>query len=152
MSEQDYGPYLGQDSYCRFNASRVTAHVDAFVRVPTGDVEALETAIAEHGPTAVNFDASHRSLLFYDYGVYKVRARLIIERCTKIGRQSFDRKGTARVLSYAAGRVGLLGVQAVVSVNLCKCFTNGPVKTDSERFPLYTGLRRWQDSPGVSLG
>lgn len=69
-SEFSYGPYLGQDGYCHFNASDVAAKIDGYVNVTSGSEEMLRIAIATHGPTAVGIDASHKSLSFYADGVY----------------------------------------------------------------------------------
>ena len=69
-SEFAYGPYLGMNGYCHFNASDVAAKIDGYVNVTSGSEEMLKVAIVTHGPTAVGIDASHKSFTFYSDGVY----------------------------------------------------------------------------------
>jgi len=70
-TEDSYGPYLGQDGYCRVNQSEIGLTISGFVNVqPSGDVDALRMAIAANGPVSVAIDASHKSLSFYSSGVY----------------------------------------------------------------------------------
>lgn len=59
-----------QDGYCHVNKVSVTAKVESYVNVTSGDVEALRQALAAHGPAQVSIDASHRSFSFYSNGVY----------------------------------------------------------------------------------
>lgn len=69
-SEEDYGPYLAVDGYCKVKNVSATAQMTGFVNVTAGDLDALKAAIAAHGPVSVSIDASHRSLSFYANGVY----------------------------------------------------------------------------------
>jgi len=69
-TEDSYGPYLGQDSYCRLNQSTMGLKISGFVNVTSGDLGALKVAIAARGPVSVAIDASHKSLSFYSNGVY----------------------------------------------------------------------------------
>jgi len=69
-TEDSYGPYLGQDSYCHVNQSTMGLKIKGWVNVTSGDIEALRVAIAWKGPVSVAIDASHRSLSFYSNGVY----------------------------------------------------------------------------------
>ena len=46
MSELNYGPYLGQDAYCRYNKSQVSAVIKSYVNVTSGDAQALKMALA----------------------------------------------------------------------------------------------------------
>ncbi|XP_028674260.1 digestive cysteine proteinase 2-like [Erpetoichthys calabaricus] len=67
---ESYGPYMGQNGYCHFNQSEMTAKVKSYTNVTSGDLEALKTAIFKNGPVAVSIDASHKSFVFYSNGVY----------------------------------------------------------------------------------
>lgn len=69
-TEDSYGPYLGQDSYCHVNQSTMGLKIKGWVNVTSGDVEGLKVAIAWKGPVSVAIDASHKSLSFYSNGVY----------------------------------------------------------------------------------
>jgi len=69
-SEDDYGPYLGNDGFCHFNETRPSFQISGYVNVTSGDQNALRVAIAKHGPVSIGIDASHRSLSFYSSGVY----------------------------------------------------------------------------------
>ncbi|ELT93269.1 hypothetical protein CAPTEDRAFT_181131 [Capitella teleta] len=69
-SEEDYGAYLAQDSYCHIaNVSNTIATISSYVNV-TSTTEGLRAAIAFKGPISVGIDASHKSLSFYANGVY----------------------------------------------------------------------------------
>ena len=52
------------------NASQLTAHIQSYTNVTSGDAEALKVALFKNGPAAVSIDASHRSFVFYSHGVY----------------------------------------------------------------------------------
>lgn len=69
-SEDDYGPYLGNDAYCHIKDTKPAFSIAGYVNVTSGDADALKVAIAKHGPISVGIDASHRSLSFYSSGVY----------------------------------------------------------------------------------
>ncbi|CAH1773564.1 unnamed protein product [Owenia fusiformis] len=69
-TEDDYGPYMGQDGMCRSRNVTSTVKVTNYVNVTSGDEAALKMAIAKHGPISVAIDASHKSLSFYANGVY----------------------------------------------------------------------------------
>ncbi|XP_074642740.1 digestive cysteine proteinase 1-like [Tubulanus polymorphus] len=69
-SEESYGPYLAQDSFCHSKTVPVTAKITGYVNVTSFDLTALKVAIANHGPISVGIDASHKSLSFYANGVY----------------------------------------------------------------------------------
>lgn len=52
------------------NASELTAHIQSYTNVTSGDEDALKLALFKNGPVAVSIDASHRSFVFYSNGVY----------------------------------------------------------------------------------
>jgi len=69
-TEDEYGPYLGQDGYCHVNNVTLTAKITGWVNVTSGDEAALQLAVVKHGPISVAIDASHRTFSFYSNGVY----------------------------------------------------------------------------------
>merc|ERR1719244_2044912 len=69
-TEDSYGPYLGQDGYCRADKATVGLKIKGWVNVTSGSTEALKVAIASRGPVSVAIDAGHKSLSFYSHGVY----------------------------------------------------------------------------------
>jgi len=69
-TEEEYGPYLGQDGYCHANNVSLVAKISGWVNVTSGDEDALRLAIFKHGPISVAIDASHRTFSFYSNGVY----------------------------------------------------------------------------------
>ena len=62
--------FFGQNGFCHYNASQLTARMQSYTNVTSGDGEALKLALFKHGPVAVSIDASHRSFVFYSHGVY----------------------------------------------------------------------------------
>lgn len=69
-TEEDYGPYLGQDGYCHVEKVPKVAKIKAWYNVTDNDENALRLAIFKHGPVSVAIDASHRTFSFYSNGVY----------------------------------------------------------------------------------
>ncbi|XP_077193882.1 digestive cysteine proteinase 1-like [Paroedura picta] len=69
-STESYGPYMGQNGYCHYNRSELTAQVSGYFTVDSGDATVLKAALYKHGPVAVNLDASHKSFAFYANGIY----------------------------------------------------------------------------------
>uniref|UniRef100_A0A8D8U3N5 Counting factor associated protein D n=1 Tax=Cacopsylla melanoneura TaxID=428564 RepID=A0A8D8U3N5_9HEMI len=69
-TEDDYGPYLGQDGYCHIQNTTITAPITGFVNVTPNSEDALKLALAKHGPISVAIDASQKSFSFYSNGVY----------------------------------------------------------------------------------
>ncbi|XP_067399459.1 digestive cysteine proteinase 1-like [Emydura macquarii macquarii] len=69
-SAESYGPYIGQNGYCRYNASQLLARLTGYVNIPPGNVTAMKAAVFKRGPVAVSIDASAKSFLFYASGVY----------------------------------------------------------------------------------
>lgn len=65
-----YGPYLQADGYCHFNNATVGAVVTGYVNVTPFDAVALKTALVNEGPISIAIDAGHKSLVFYDHGLY----------------------------------------------------------------------------------
>ncbi|XP_066249784.1 digestive cysteine proteinase 2 [Euwallacea similis] len=69
-TEEDYGPYLGQDGYCHAEKVPKVAPINAWYNVTSGDENALRLAIFKHGPVSVAIDASQKTFSFYSNGVY----------------------------------------------------------------------------------
>ncbi|XP_074042296.1 digestive cysteine proteinase 1 [Leptinotarsa decemlineata] len=69
-TEEDYGPYLGQDGYCHADKVSKVAKITGWVNVTTNNENALRLALVNHGPISVAIDASHRTFSFYSNGVY----------------------------------------------------------------------------------
>lgn len=67
---ETYGAYMGMNGFCHLNTSQLTARVQSYTNVTSGDEEALKLALFKNGPVAVSIDASHRSFVFYSHGVY----------------------------------------------------------------------------------
>ncbi|XP_023687880.1 digestive cysteine proteinase 1-like [Paramormyrops kingsleyae] len=67
---ESYGAYMGMNGMCHYNESEMTARVQGYVNVTSGDADALKVALFKQGPVAVSIDASHRSFVFYSHGVY----------------------------------------------------------------------------------
>eukprot|EP00062_Callorhinchus_milii_P009980 gi/632954830/ref/XP_007893169.1/ PREDICTED: digestive cysteine proteinase 1-like [Callorhinchus milii] len=67
---ESYGPYLGENGFCHYNDSTMTAKVKYYTSVTTGNSEELKMAIFKNGPVSVGIDAAHRSFRFYSSGVY----------------------------------------------------------------------------------
>lgn len=68
--EDEYGGYLGQDSFCHVKDVKLVAPITGYVNVTTNDLDALKLAIVKKGPISVAIDASHKSFSFYSHGVY----------------------------------------------------------------------------------
>ncbi|SPP76476.1 digestive cysteine proteinase 1 [Drosophila guanche] len=69
-TEEEYGPYLGQDGYCRINNVTLVAPIKGFVNVTSNDPNAFKLALLKHGPLSVAIDASPKTFSFYSNGVY----------------------------------------------------------------------------------
>ncbi|XP_016974481.1 digestive cysteine proteinase 1 [Drosophila rhopaloa] len=69
-TEEEYGPYLGQDGYCHINNVTLVAPIKGFVNVTSNDPNAFKLALLKHGPLSVAIDASPRTFSFYSHGVY----------------------------------------------------------------------------------
>ncbi|MGH0130111.1 UNVERIFIED_CONTAM: hypothetical protein FKN15_006172 [Acipenser sinensis] len=67
---ESYRPYLGQNGFCHYNQSQLSAKVKSYTNVTSGDLEALKLDIFKNGPVAVSIDAAHKSFLFYSSWVY----------------------------------------------------------------------------------
>ncbi|XP_055732470.1 digestive cysteine proteinase 1-like isoform X2 [Salvelinus fontinalis] len=67
---ETYGSYMGMNGLCHVNTSQLTARVQSYTNVTSGDAEALKVALFKHGPVAISIDAGHRSFVFYSHGVY----------------------------------------------------------------------------------
>ncbi|XP_056012698.1 procathepsin L-like [Ostrea edulis] len=69
-TEESY-PYLGKDkNTCQYRPSEVGATCQGFVKVPAGDEQSLQKAVASVGPVTVCIDASKQSFHLYKEGVY----------------------------------------------------------------------------------
>lgn len=69
-TEEEYGPYLGQDGYCHVKNISVVAPITGFVNVTSGDENAFKVALFKKGPLSVAIDASRRTFTFYSHGVF----------------------------------------------------------------------------------
>ncbi|XP_018328843.1 digestive cysteine proteinase 1 [Agrilus planipennis] len=69
-TEEEYGPYLGQDGYCHVQNVSLIAPITGYVNVTPNEINALRLAIVKHGPISVSIDAGHRTFSFYSNGVY----------------------------------------------------------------------------------
>ncbi|XP_038822665.1 digestive cysteine proteinase 1 [Salvelinus namaycush] len=67
---ETYGSYMGMNGLCHVNTSQLTARVQSYTNVTSGDAKALKVALFKHGPVAISIDAGHRSFVFYSHGVY----------------------------------------------------------------------------------
>jgi cathepsin L len=67
-TEKSY-PYTAEDGSCKFKPANVAATVTSFRDIPTGDENALQSAVAQQ-PVSVAIDASQSSFQFYSSGVY----------------------------------------------------------------------------------
>lgn len=69
-TEEEYGPYLGQDGYCHIANTSMVAKITGWVNVTPNKEEALKMAMLKHGPISVAIDASKRTFSFYSNGVF----------------------------------------------------------------------------------
>ncbi|ALC43483.1 26-29-p [Drosophila busckii] len=69
-TEEEYGPYLGQDGMCHVNNVTLVAPIKGFVNVTSNDPNAFKLALLKHGPISVAIDASPKTFSFYSHGVY----------------------------------------------------------------------------------
>lgn len=69
-SETGYPYYTRELGYCYYNAQYNTATDTGFVDLPSGDENALKTAVATVGPISVAIDATHASFMRYRSGIY----------------------------------------------------------------------------------
>ncbi|XP_034480335.1 digestive cysteine proteinase 1 [Drosophila innubila] len=69
-TEEEYGPYLGQDGYCHIANTTLVAPITGFVNVTANDPDAFKLALLKHGPISVAIDASPKTFSFYSHGVY----------------------------------------------------------------------------------
>lgn len=69
-TEDAYGGYLGADGVCHANTVKPAVRISGYVNVTTNNVAALKMALFKEGPISISIDASHKSLSFYDHGVY----------------------------------------------------------------------------------
>lgn len=67
---ETYGAYMGMNGFCHLNETQLTARIQSYTNVTSGDADALKVALFKKGPVAVSIDASHRSFVFYSHGVY----------------------------------------------------------------------------------
>jgi len=58
-----------QDGRCHYDETKQRVQIESYVNV-TGGEEGLKLALFNQGAVAVNIDASHKSLSFYQSGVY----------------------------------------------------------------------------------
>ena len=58
------------DGYCHFNNATIGAVLTGYVNITPNDPVALKTALINEGPISIGIDAAHKSLVFYDHGLY----------------------------------------------------------------------------------
>jgi C1A family cysteine protease len=69
-TSDSYGQYLQSDAYCHFENATIGAKLTGYVNVKPNDPVALKTALVNQGPISIGIDAAHKSLVFYDHGLY----------------------------------------------------------------------------------
>lgn len=69
-TEEEYGPYLGQDGYCHVGNTTLVAPITGWVNVTSGDENAFKVALFKRGPLSVAIDASRKAFTFYSHGVF----------------------------------------------------------------------------------
>ncbi len=69
-TEASYGIYEMADGYCHTGAASAGAVLTGYVNVTSGDQNALQDALFNHGPVSVAIDAAHEEFVFYSSGVY----------------------------------------------------------------------------------
>jgi len=67
--EEDY-TYHAKKGQCKYDASKVVAHVTGYTDISEGSESELQAAVASVGPVSIAIDASHFSFQFYHDGVY----------------------------------------------------------------------------------
>ncbi|XP_055303331.1 procathepsin L-like [Sitodiplosis mosellana] len=70
QTEESY-PYHGYENvYCQSTVKPSNVIVHGFSRIPSGNEDELQKALAIHGPISVSVDAKHPSFQHYSSGVY----------------------------------------------------------------------------------
>lgn len=64
-----YGPYRGQEGYCKTESLKTGAKIHSYRRVKRYNREALKKALAYHGPATISINANPKTLKFYSHGV-----------------------------------------------------------------------------------
>ncbi|XP_032513806.2 pro-cathepsin H-like [Danaus plexippus] len=68
-TEEEYGPYVNKDGFCRIHNMTQTYKIKGFTNVTPYSVEALKVALVNHGPLSVSIDATDM-LTYYNGGIY----------------------------------------------------------------------------------
>ncbi|KAI5634139.1 papain family cysteine protease domain-containing protein [Phthorimaea operculella] len=73
---EEYGPYLGEDGYCRIVNMTEVYHIKGFVGVTKNSANSLKVAVYKYGPVTIGIWVSdrmafYRSGVFYDDECYK---------------------------------------------------------------------------------
>lgn len=64
-----YGPYRGQEGYCKTEGLKIGAKIHSYRRVKRYNKEAVKKALAYHGPATISINANPKTLKFYSHGV-----------------------------------------------------------------------------------
>jgi len=68
-TDKSYGPYRGQEGYCKTEGLKVGARIHSYRRVKRYNKEAVKKALAYHGPATISINANPKTLKFYSHGV-----------------------------------------------------------------------------------
>jgi C1A family cysteine protease len=71
---ESYGNYLMADGRCHVRGTEAGATITGYVKVKSGDEDALMSAVGQFGPNSIAIDASLKSFSFYSHGVFYDKA------------------------------------------------------------------------------
>ena len=69
-TEASYGTYTMADGVCHPESANAGAVLTGYVNVTSGDQNALQDGLFNHGPVSIAIDAAHEEFVFYSSGVY----------------------------------------------------------------------------------